>query len=48
MLPRRERSIAASTEPSMSTPTRACAGVSVKRRVRVGPEYLATTGRLSG
>ena len=44
MLPERERCRAWATEPSMSTPTRACAGVSVKRL----PWYLATTGRLSG
>jgi hypothetical protein len=30
MLPERERSIAWLIEPSTSTPTRACAGVSVK------------------
>ena len=43
MLPERERCSAWATEPSMSTPTRACFGVSVKCL----PWYLATTGRLS-
>ena len=43
MLPDRERCRAWLTEPSMSIPTRACSGVSVKRL----PWYLATTGRLS-
>ena len=43
MLPERERCRAWATEPSMSTPTRACFGVSVKCL----PWYLATTGRLS-